>query len=68
MDAMLACPRCGSTEVAVTAEEMFMVNTGDHYLHSVKTQDDNAKADCLDCRWGGRRYQLKEAAQRGEGE
>lgn len=68
MDEMLVCPECGSTEVTATAEQMFMVNTGDHYCHSVKTQDDNAKADCLSCSWEGRRDQLKKAAQRGEGE
>lgn len=67
MAAMLACPACGSTKVAVTAEQMFMVNTGDRYCHSVKTQDSQAKADCLSCGWEGRRDQLKKAAQRGEG-
>ena len=54
----LACPYCKSDEVAVTAEQMFMVNSGEHYCHSVKTQDDNAKATCLSCDWIGRRYQL----------
>lgn len=56
----LTCPECGSEEVTVTAEEMFMANTGDHYCHSVKTQDSDAKASCLDCQWEGRREQLKE--------
>lgn len=54
----LICPSCGSTRVAVTAEQMFMVNTGVHYCHSVKTQDDDAKATCLECRWKGVRLQL----------
>lgn len=57
----LFCPECRSPLVAVTAEQMFMVNTGDHYCHSVKTQDANAKADCLACRWTGRRDQLATA-------
>ena len=57
-EALLKCPKCGSLEVATAAEQMFMVNTGDHYCHSVKAHDDNAKATCLDCRWTGRRDQL----------
>ena len=57
-DDKLTCPECGSEEVAVTAEQMFMVNTGDHYCHSVKTQDDEAKATCLACRWTGHRGAL----------
>ena len=54
----LCCPTCYSREVAVTAEQMFMANTGDHYCHSVKAQDSDAKAKCLDCRWTGYRQQL----------
>lgn len=61
----LTCPECGSEKVAVTAEQMFMANTGDHYCHSVKTQDSDAKADCLDCRWTGQRQHLKEAVTKG---
>ena len=57
----LTCPECGSTEVAVTAEQMFMVNTGEHYCHSVKAQDSDAQATCLACRWKGQRQDLKEA-------
>lgn len=53
------CPECDSENVAVTAEQMFYVNTGDHYCHSVKTQDSDAKATCLDCRWEGQRQDLK---------
>ena len=55
----LTCPECGSDEVAVTAEQMFMANTGDHYCHSVKTQDADAKARCLACQWIGHRGALK---------
>jgi ssDNA-binding Zn-finger/Zn-ribbon topoisomerase 1 len=57
---MLVCPECGSKEVALTAEQMFMANTGDHYCHSVKTNDANSKATCLACNWVGRRLQLGE--------
>lgn len=62
-DDTLACPSCGSDDVAVTAEQMFMVNTGDHYCHSVKTQDDDAKATCLACRWAGERKDLARTPQ-----
>lgn len=58
MDHTLRCPKCGSDKVAVTAEQMFMVNTDEHYCHSVKTHDHNAKATCLDCRWTGERIEL----------
>lgn len=52
------CPECGSGYVAVTAEQMFMVNTGEHYCHSVKSHDNDAKATCLECRWTGERKDL----------
>lgn len=55
----LTCPKCGSTEVTVTAEQMFMANSGEHYCHSVKTHDDCAKADCLSCDWQGKRGDLR---------
>lgn len=72
MDGMLMCPECASVLVVVTAEQMFDVNTGDHYCHSVKVQDPDAKALCRNCRWQGRRDQLKDldtevARLRGEG-
>lgn len=56
---IFTCPECRSQEVATTAEQMFMVNTGDHYCHSVAAHDADAKATCLECRWVGRRDQLK---------
>ena len=62
MDETLTCPECGSEQVAVTAEQMFMANTGDHYCHSVKTHDSNAKADCLACQWSGERKDLVQRA------
>ena len=57
-DAILVCPECGSDLVATTAEQMFMVNTGEHWCHSVKAHDGDAKATCLHCRWKGQRQQL----------
>lgn len=59
-DPTYTCPDCGSENVTVTAEQMFMANTGDHYCHSVKTQDRDAKATCLDCNWAGERHHLVE--------
>lgn len=67
-DEKLVCPECGSEEVTVTAEQMFMVNTGEHYCHSVKTQDDEAHALCLSCRWTGHRGALVLAASPNTGE
>lgn len=60
METLLRCPECDSPEVTVTAEQAFMVNTGEHFCHSVKTHDANATAKCLDCDWVGQRSQLKE--------
>ena len=57
---LLLCPECDSGEVTVTYEQKFMVNTGEHYCHSVKTQDSDSKATCLRCDWNGTREQLKE--------
>ena len=54
----LSCPSCESSKVTLTHEQAFMANTGEHYCHSVKTHDDNAKASCLDCLWEGERRQL----------
>ncbi len=61
---LLRCLQCFSDRVAVTAEQMFMVNTGEHWCHSVKTHDSNAKVTCLDCDWQGQLYQI--SAPKGE--
>jgi hypothetical protein len=58
-EALKLCPECDSHQVTVTAEQSFMVNTGEHYCHSVKTQDTDAKATCLECWWLGRNDELK---------
>ena len=55
----LTCPECGGEEVTLTHEQMFMANTLEHYCHSVKTQDPDAKATCLECRWIGRHDELE---------
>lgn len=57
-DELLKCPECESTEVTVSHKQRFMANTGEHYCHSVKTQDANSESTCLTCSWIGRRDQL----------
>jgi hypothetical protein len=59
-EAVFFCPECGSYQVATAHHQMFMVNTGYHYCHSVKTQDDDSPATCLACRWEGVRKDLKQ--------
>lgn len=54
------CPECGSDQVTTEHHQMFMVNTGEHYCHSVKTQDPDSPATCLRCSWMGVRHQLEE--------
>lgn len=58
MSTKLTCPECGSKKVATAAEDLFMVNSGEHYCHSVKAHDSNARAVCLKCRWEGKRSDL----------
>ena len=57
------CPECESSEVAVTEETMWMVNTGDHYCHSIKAHDSDAIVACLKCKWEGQRHQLTTKAK-----
>jgi transcription elongation factor Elf1 len=52
------CPECGSTEVTLTHEQSFMANSGEHYCHSVKIQDSDSQARCIDCGWTGIHEQL----------
>ena len=54
----LRCPECQSSKVAATEETKWMVNTMEHYCHSVKAHDSDAKVTCLKCRWEGQRHQL----------
>ena len=56
--AQLTCPVCSSTEVTTAHIQTFMVNTGDHYCHSMKTHDCNSPAFCTDCSWRGERQDL----------
>lgn len=56
---LYTCPECGGTEVTLTHEQRFMANTGHHYCHSVKVQDPESKAMCLECRWEGQHDQLE---------
>ena len=63
MDRKLTCPNCGSENVTVTEEAMWMVNTMEHYCHSVKAHDNDAKSTCLACDWIGCRDALVEKLQ-----
>ena len=55
----LICPECGSEKVTVREERLIDANTYEHYCHSVKAHDADAKAACLNCEWTGLRHQLK---------
>lgn len=55
---MLTCPNCDSIEVTVAHLQTFMANTGEHYCHSIKTQDSESPSTCLDCGWEGERKHL----------
>ena len=56
---LLTCPECGSDRVTTAHVQTFMVNTCEHWCHSVKTHDPNSPATCLDCWWKGERKDLK---------
>ena len=43
---VLTCPECGSDRVTTEHHQMFMVNTSEHYCHSVKTHDADSPAIC----------------------
>lgn len=49
----LTCPNCGSERVTLAHIQTFMANTLEHYCHSVKVQDNNSPARCIDCDWKG---------------
>ncbi len=50
----LTCPICGSDRVTLAHIQTFMANTLEHYCHSVKVQDNDSPAHCIDCGWNGR--------------
>ena len=56
---VLTCPECGSDRVTTAHIQTFMVNTGEHFCHSVKTHDSDSPATCLACCWKGERGDLK---------
>jgi primosomal protein N' len=59
MDKLL-CPNCESDQVTLAHIQTFMANTGEHYCHSVKTQDSDSPAHCLECEWTGEHKDLVE--------
>lgn len=60
-ESISVCPECGSEQVTSEHHQMFMVNTGEHYCHSVKTHDSDSPASCLKCGWKGVLSDLKES-------
>jgi len=62
METIFTCPDCGSDEVTTEHHQMFMVNTGEHYCHRIKTHDADSPAKCIQCQWEGQRKDLKEDA------
>lgn len=58
---LYTCPECGSDRVTLAHIQTFMANTLEHYCHSVKVQDSDAPARCLDCPWSGQRHHLVQA-------
>ena len=54
------CPECDSDRVTTEHHQVFMVNTGKHYCHSMWPQESDSPATCLDCAWEGQRKDLKE--------
>ena len=52
------CPRCGGNKVLLTDIQLIVANTGDHYCHSMKSQDPDSVSQCLDCDWEGEHRQL----------
>ena len=59
-DKISICPECGSEEVTSEYHQMFMVNSGEHYCHSMKTHDSDSPSSCLACGWGGKLWELVE--------
>ena len=57
----LVCPECTSNRVTLEARTKYMANGLDLWCHSVKVQDSDAQADCLECGWRGINSDLKPA-------
>ena len=56
---LLRCPDCGTDQVIVREVTSVMVNTLEHYCHSVKAHDPDAMCRCLECDWIGERQELE---------
>lgn len=50
---IFVCPECGSDQVTSEHHQAFMINTGEHYCHTMKTQDADSPSKCLTCGWEG---------------
>lgn len=58
MNNKLTCPTCGAEKVVAYEMHAVDANTFEHYCHSVKAHDPDAKARCLECDWEGERREL----------
>lgn len=47
------CPFCFGGNVYSSHHQDFMLNTGEHHNHSMKTHDANSPSGCTDCGWRG---------------
>lgn len=60
MKKIKTCPYCSSQNVIVYEKTAYMVNTLEHYCHSIKAHDSDAEVCCLDCDFEGFNHELKE--------
>ena len=58
------CPSCGSSKILVYEETAWWLNTVEHWCHTIKMNDDDAKASCAECEWVGMRSDLVEEASK----
>jgi ADP-ribose pyrophosphatase YjhB (NUDIX family) len=56
----LFCPNCNSTDLLVYEKTAYVLNTLEHWCHSVKAHDNEAECYCRDCDWEGNRLAVNE--------
>jgi hypothetical protein len=57
-ESLLRCPSCNSDKVTLEYQQKVMANTWEHYCHSMKPQDSDSPAGCLECDWTGQHKDL----------
>ncbi|GLR63743.1 hypothetical protein GCM10007878_11780 [Marinospirillum insulare] len=53
MPTIKRCPECASEKVFSSHVQAFYINTGEHYVHSMKTHDAHSPSGCTNCGWSG---------------